>query len=103
MDKSKLPINYDTIVWILKFIMTSNEGRTLNMSKIVNEAKIKNKLIVKIRELLDHRAFWLYLLVDEAEKRGLDPEDFASAAITRCGLSQGSDLVKQGVLRVLKA
>ena len=41
------------------------------MSKIVNEARIKNKLIVKIRELLEHRAFWLYLLVDEAEKRGL--------------------------------
>ena len=40
------------------------------MSKIVNEARIKNKLIVKIRELLEHRAFWLYLLVDEAEKRG---------------------------------
>ena len=54
------------------------------MSKIVNEARIKNKLIVKIRELLEHRAFWLYLLVDEAEKRGLDPEEFASAAITRC-------------------
>lgn len=52
------------------------------MSKIVNEARIKNKLIVKIRELLEHRAFWLYLLVDEAEKRGLDPEEFASAAIT---------------------
>lgn len=72
------------------------------MSKIVNEAKIKNKLIVKIRELLEHRAFWLYLLVDEAEKRGLDPEDFASAAITRCGLSQGSDLVKQGGTKSLK-
>ena len=41
------------------------------MSKIVNEARIKNKLIVRIRELLEHRAFWLYLLVDEAEKRGL--------------------------------
>lgn len=39
MDKAKLPINYDTIVWILKFIMTSNEGRILNMSEIVNEAK----------------------------------------------------------------
>ena len=37
------------------------------MSKIVNEARIKNKLIVRIRELLEHRAFWLYLLVDEAE------------------------------------
>lgn len=39
------------------------------MSKIVNEPKIKNKLIVKIRELLEHRAFWLYLLTDEAEKK----------------------------------
>ena len=72
------------------------------MSKIVNEAKIKNKLIVKIRELLEHRAFWLYLLVDEAEKRGLDPEDFASAAITRCGISQGTDLQKQSGTKSLK-
>ena len=54
------------------------------MSKIVNEARIKNPVIVKIRELLEHRAFWLYLLTDEAEKRGLDPKDFASAAVTRC-------------------
>ena len=72
------------------------------MSKVVNEAKIKNKFVVRIRELLEHRAFWLYLLVDEAEKRGLDPEDFASAAVTRCGLSQGSDLVKQGGTKSLK-
>ena len=72
------------------------------MSEIVNEAKIKNKLIVKIRELLEHRVFWLYLLVDEAEKRGLDPEDCASAAITRRGLSQGSYLVKQGGTKSLK-
>lgn len=43
-------------------------------SKIINEAKIKNPFVVKIRELLEHRAFWLYLLVDEAEKRGLDRE-----------------------------
>ncbi len=27
------------------------------MSKIVNEAKIKNKIIVKVREQLEHRAF----------------------------------------------
>lgn len=66
------------------------------MSKIINEAKIKNPLVVKIRELLEHRAFWLYLLTDEAEKRGLDPTDFASAAISRCGISQGTDLVKKG-------
>lgn len=69
------------------------------MSKIINEAKIKNPLVVKIRELLEHRAFWLYLLTDEAEKRGLDPTDFASAAISRCGISQGTDLVKRAAPR----
>ena len=37
------------------------------MSKIINEAKVKNPLVVKIRELLERRAFWLYLLTDEAE------------------------------------
>lgn len=63
------------------------------MSKIVNEARIKNPVIVKIRELLEHRAFWLYLLTDEAEKRGLDPKDFAPAAVTRCGISQGTELL----------
>lgn len=63
------------------------------MSKIVNEARIKNPVIVKIRELLEHRAFWLYLLTDEAEKRVLDPKDFASAAVTRCGISQGAELL----------
>ena len=72
------------------------------MSKIVNEAKIRNPFVVKIRELLEHRAFWLYLLTDEAEKRGLDPTDFASAAISRCGISQGTDLVKQGGTKSLK-
>ena len=63
------------------------------MSKIVNEARIKNPVIVKIRELLEHRAFWLYLLTDAAAKRGLDPKDFASAAVTRCGISQGTELL----------
>ena len=63
------------------------------MSKIVNEARIKNPVIVKIRELLEHRAFWLYLLTDEAEKRGIYPKDFASAAVTRCGISQGAELL----------
>ena len=66
------------------------------MSKIINEAKIKNPLVVKIRELLEHRAFWLYLLTDEAEKRGLDPTDFASAAISRCGISQGYGSCEKG-------
>lgn len=53
------------------------------MSKVVNEAKIKNPLIVAVREQLEHRATWLYLLCDEAQKRGLDPKDFGSAAVKR--------------------
>ena len=66
------------------------------MSKVVNEAKIKNPLIVAVREQLEHRATWLYLLCDEANKRGLDPRDFGSAAVKRCGLMQGKGLVEKG-------
>ena len=66
------------------------------MSNIKNEAKSKNPLIVAVREQLEHRAFWLYLLCDEAGKRGLDWKDFGSAAIRRCGLTHGANLVKKG-------
>ena len=37
---------------------------------IKNEPKIKNPLIVAIREQLEHRALWMYLLCDEAEEKG---------------------------------
>lgn len=59
-------------------------------------------LIRKIKELLEHRAFWLYLLVDEAERRGLDPEDFASCAISRCGISQGTEPCEKAGTKNLK-
>ena len=72
------------------------------MSIVKNEPKYKNGLLQAIRGLLEHRAFWLYLLCDEARKRGLDPRDFGSAAVKRCGLSQGSDLVKKGGTDSLK-
>ena len=62
------------------------------MSKIVNEPKIKNKFVVKIRELLEHRAFWLYLLVDEAESLGAD------AVIN---IRYGSSSVMQGAAEVI--
>ncbi len=71
-------------------------------SCVVNEPRIKNPLIKAIRELLEHRATWLYLLCDEGKKRGLDPTDFGSAAVRRCGLSQGRDLVKKGGTKSLK-
>ena len=66
------------------------------MSKIKNEAKIKNPLIVGIRELLEHRALWMYLLCDEAAKKGLPAEEFAPAAIRRCGVYQGNLLKQKG-------
>lgn len=55
------------------------------MSRVKNEPKIKNKLIVAIREQLEHRALWLYLLCDEAKKEGIAPTSFARKAISRCG------------------
>ena len=72
------------------------------MSKVNNEAKIKFPLIVAIRELLEHRALWLYLLCDEAGKKGLEWESFAPAAVKRCGLYQGDLLVKKGGTSSLK-
>ena len=59
---------------------------------IKNEAKIKNPLIVAVREQLEHRGLWLYLLCDEAAKTGMDPAEFAPAAVRRCGLYQGANL-----------
>ena len=62
---------------------------------IKNEAKIKNPLIVAIREQLEHRALWMYLLCDEAKKKGLEPTEYAPQAIRRCGLYQGANLRKK--------
>ena len=53
-------------------------------------------MIVAVREQLEHRAYWLYLLSDEAGKRGLDWWDFGSAAIKRYGLTHGANHIKKG-------
>ena len=63
---------------------------------IINEPKIKNGLLQAIREQLEHRALWMYLLCDEAKKKGLNPEEYAGEAIKRCGLYQGALLVEKG-------
>jgi len=63
---------------------------------VKNEAKYKNPLLKAIREQLEHRALWMYLLCDEAAKEGLKAEDYAPAAIKRCGLYQGANLVEKG-------
>jgi hypothetical protein len=69
---------------------------------IVNEPKNKNPLIQMIRGLLEHRALWMYLLLDEAGKKGLPAETFAPEAIRRCGLYQGKGLVEKGRSSSLK-
>ncbi len=72
------------------------------MSKVKNEAKINNPLLDAVREQLEHRATWLYLLCDEAQKHGLDPRDFGPDAVKRCGLMQGKKLVEKGKTDSLK-
>lgn len=72
------------------------------MSKIVNEPNNKNAIIQAVRGQLEQRAAWLYLLCDEASKRGLEWEEFGKDAIKRCGLTQGESLVKKGQTDNLK-
>lgn len=66
------------------------------MSKIKNENGLKNPLISyvigRIREQLEHRAVWLAVLTDEAEKKGLPMDEYAGDAIKRCGEMQGKQL-----------
>ncbi len=72
------------------------------MSNVKNDPRIKNVVIKAVREQLEHRALWMYLLCDEAQKKGLTWEDFAPAAIHRCGLYQGGNLVQKGGTQSLR-
>lgn len=72
------------------------------MSNIVNEPKYKFRILQAVRETLEQRATWLYLLADEARKRGLEWTDFGNDAVFRCGTAQGSDLVRRGNTSSLK-
>lgn len=72
------------------------------MSNIVNEPKSTFPLYVKVREQLEHRALWLYLLVDEAKKHGLESSDFAFGAVKRCGLYQGKEIIQKSDTTSLK-
>lgn len=72
------------------------------MSNIKNIPKHTNKLIKAVRGLLEHRATWLYLLLDEAKKRGIETEEFAKAAVMRCGCFQGDNLTADAGTKSLK-
>jgi hypothetical protein len=59
------------------------------MPRIRNEPGRSGKSIAKIRGMYEHRAEWLYLLLDEARKKGLSWKSFAYDAIFRCGSYHG--------------
>jgi len=56
---------------------------------IKNTTKKNGFLVRNLRNFFEHRALWLYLLCDEARKKGHKPETFAPAAIRRCGIYHG--------------
>lgn len=69
---------------------------------INNNPHYNNRIIKGVRGTIEHRATWLYLLLDEAEKQGISWEDFAKKATYRCGCFQGRELVVEGRTKSLK-
>ncbi len=63
------------------------------MSKITNVPKRNNFIIEAIRGTLEHRATWLYLLLKEGQKKGIQWEDIGYPAIRACGNMHGKALV----------
>ncbi len=72
------------------------------MSKIKNVPRRNNFLLKAIRGTLEHRATWLYLLLKEAEKKGVKWEDIGLPAIKACGNVHGKELIHLGGTSSLK-
>lgn len=72
------------------------------MSKIKNVPKHNNFLLKAIRGTLEHRATWLYLLLKEAEKKGIQWEEIGYPAIKVCGNMHGRELIELGRTSSLK-
>jgi len=72
------------------------------MSKITNMPKKNNFILKAIRGTLEHRATWLYLLLKEAEKKGVHWEDIGYPAVRACGNMHGRELVDLGGTNSLK-
>lgn len=63
------------------------------MSGISNVPKKRNFLIKAIRELMEHRATWLALILREVGKKGIEWEEVGDPAIRACGHMHGQNLV----------
>ena len=104
MSKNMNETSSNTTSNAINNTISNTTSNTINntTSKIRNYPKIKNALVRAVREQLEHRALWMYLLCDEARKKGLPPEEYVPEAIRRCGIYQGGELVKKGGTTSLK-
>jgi len=63
------------------------------MTRLSNVPKRNGLILKSIRGTLEHRATWLYLLLKEAEKKGVPWEDIGPPAVRACGNMHGKELV----------
>jgi hypothetical protein len=78
--------------WVRIARLGERRGRNRFMAGIGNEPRLKGRLLMKARGIFEHRSEWLYLLLDEARKRGIEWDEFAPAAIYRGGRFHGESL-----------
>lgn len=60
------------------------------MENLINNPSIVNdEKTTLVRNAIEHRATWFYLLLKEVKERGLDFEEVGRAAIYKCGCFHG--------------
>lgn len=64
-------------------------------SKIKNSPKSNDPEIQLIRGALEHRATWMYLILKEANKKGIQWEDIGRPAIRACGNIHGKGMTEK--------
>ena len=66
------------------------------MTTIKNGAKkYHDSTTSALRSAIEHRAAWMYLLLNEARKNGLSWDDFARKGIFQCGHYHGTSKIKE--------
>jgi len=61
------------------------------MEKTYTQSELDDIVTKEIRKAIEHRATWMYLLLKEAQDRGLDWNDFARPAIHATGCLSGQN------------
>ena len=59
------------------------------MDKTNRESDQPDQIVLEVRKAIEHRATWMYFLLQEARQRGLDWDDFARQAVARTGALHG--------------